>query len=192
MAVGTHGPGDVRSYSFGLFNPKWLVIAAFSLTRASRFCWFQSPIDLCRFLPTPPPRSLRASLDVAAGEFSGVYLCCHPLPRGGVPVEGWHPGTPQLQPVRTRPRPQPPRHACFRCQPTAAPKLVLVCFTGLRTATLTSEGELPHPGPGLSSEAVSSASAGPRVNDTTWGPGSVVSPLCRVQPGSQGCSARGA
>lgn len=51
---------------------KWLIIVAFSLIRISLFCWFQSPIDLCHFLSP----SLCASLDMAPGEFSGVYLSC--------------------------------------------------------------------------------------------------------------------
>lgn len=80
-------PGDIRSYSFMPFNMEMADHCCFFFNK-NFFCWFQSPIDLCHFLSP----SLCASLDMAPGEFSGVYLClsgAHSSPRWSPGGVGW-------------------------------------------------------------------------------------------------------
>lgn len=66
-----HRPGDICLHSFMLFNVEIVDHCCFFFNK-NLFCWFQSPIDLCHLLSLP----FCAPLDMAPGEFSGVYLSC--------------------------------------------------------------------------------------------------------------------
>ena len=100
VAVGPHRPGDIRLYSFWLFNTEMAGHCCFFFNKSLDSAGFSHQLTFVASSPrlsVPHWTWLQGSSQVC---ISAVCLR-PPLPHGGVPVEGWHPGTPQLQPVPT-------------------------------------------------------------------------------------------